>query len=257
MQFLIFLTLAISGIFIPFHNAEAQRNNGNMLPPMNIHSEDLANDLTEILKIPTSYPKYDFDNPYLKEYANLQYQISLLEQLIRRQGNIARLEKIYANLGVPFIPPPIPAEICGKIPENYLCPDSKFSLFKKTSLPEKEIKTVSQPQAGKSTSSKKPKKEDKPEITWAEISCTGKKCTAVISIDDDSNQRRSVRTEDILADGSVVKEISFTGVTVEKDGKEVSLRPSKSPLSGGSASPSMQTFENLSEAGIKDKPEDN
>lgn len=60
-------------------------------------------------------------NPYFHETLTLHHQIGLLEQMIRRQSYIARLEKSYIELGLPFIEPAPPRGICEQIPANIPC----------------------------------------------------------------------------------------------------------------------------------------
>ncbi len=249
-----FYFLALIFCTLPFAGALAQHK--DVLPPMNMAPRPFIEDLTEVAKIPESGSSHEFKNAFLRDYSDLQYQISLIEQLIRRQGNIARLEKIYLELGIPFFPPPIPAGICERIPDNLICNDGYPASLQKIPRPEPaKTEPVKVLAVKESPSAGDPKIADHG-IKWAEISCSGSDCTAVVIVDDLDSHRRTVKEGDTLPKGFKVKEISFSGVTIEKEGRISLLSPSKSSSFGGYSSPAIRSISAMESPDKKVNAED-
>ncbi len=241
-RIILFISFLFIVIVMSFDTACAGKR--DVIPPMDMNMQAVirTRDLTELSGLPPLFQEYSFNNDYLKKYTTLQYQISLIEQLIQRQSNIARIGKIYSDLGIPYTPPGVPEEICKKLPPNALCRNetipghSQEPDIKSNFLPE-EVKATN---LAETMEKKEEKSQKEKTITWAEINCTGDKCSAVVTMDEKNNRRRTITEGDILSDGSVVKNISFSGINVEKRGNILPLRPSRTPSRGGSSSPVIE-----------------
>jgi len=191
-------------------------------------------------------PTFNYENPYLNETLILQYQNILLEKMIQRQSALARTEKSFMDVGVPFNAPAPPRGICEQLPANVPCyrvypelyggPTATVSQIDETPIPP--------PVSQKVASSPPPAKEQKEfsaapptDVTayrWAEITCAGGRCTAVVV---HNGARRSVRTGDLLEEGIRVERITATGVDVAAGGRTESLPAAAAPSRGGAASP--------------------
>ncbi len=214
----------------------AQRNS---LPPLGFPT---ASELREMeLKVdPLIEKQINIENEYLGNTIQLQFQISLLNQMIQRQGGISRLQEAYSSLGVPFEPPPPPRSICEELPLNMPCHRAYPRLYKYTftgaPIPDPlditelmdEPEPVEVPDDAYEVTT---------DFTWAEIRCKNLECQAVITEDDRENTRRTVVSGDILADGAEIIRISVKGVQVLKEKTLISLNPSKAPSRGGPESP--------------------
>jgi hypothetical protein len=70
-----------------------------------------------------------YENKALADTLLLQYQISILRMIIKRQDEMGRIIQSYKQLGVPFKQPKPAKTTCERIPENLLCILSYPSLF--------------------------------------------------------------------------------------------------------------------------------
>lgn len=197
-------------------------------------------------------PDFTFDNEYLNDTLRLQYQNILLEKMITRQGAIARTEKSFMEVGVPFDQPAPPRGICEQIPVNVPCykayPDlypgavSEVGQIEDGALNEPELPASMSPATPAKSDSQKPKKPqvaEKPAADfsayrWAEITCAGGRCSAVIS---HKGARRSVKEGQSLDGGFTVSRITATGVELSHEGKSQPIEAALAPSRGGLASP--------------------
>lgn len=245
-------------ISLAFSPAKAQ----DKLPVIDaLNKEEVTN-----LPLSQGFSNYQSNNLYLEDTLKLQYQISLLEKMIERQGNIARLEKSYMDLGLPFDQPIPPRGICEQIPANIPCHRAHPDLYN-IILPEvgqldmliEEPLSVDMIVSGTQASQESKKQEalapdpvEEPKLAenynWTEVLCGGGVCSAVIIKDNDSTLRRTVQEGDTLEDGKIsVKSITATGVILSEGGQDVALKPAIDPfggvispiLSGGTTTPSV------------------
>ena len=195
-----------------------------------------------------------FNNEYLEDTLRLQYQITLLERMIQRQGSIARLEKNYIELGLPFSQPMPPRGICEELPANIPCyraypelydvilPDIQpLDILAEDALNVEMLETEQRP-INTSVSLEPP--VSTPEnfqsdlYNWVEVLCGGGVCSAVVIREGNSKTRRTVQKGQTLEKGVIeVLEISSEGVVFKEVGKEISLSPARAPSDGGPSSP--------------------
>ena len=203
-------------------------------------------------------PTFNFDNPYLNDGLQLEYQINLLKSMIERQQNLARLEETYLELGSVFPTPDPPRGICEQIPVNVPCYKAYPELYDDVVVPEVQQLDVNDVQAAIEPLVEPLQEEifaptvvdladfgpPPPSMNyrWADISCAGGQCSAVIVEEDRERSRRTVLEGDLLKGGVRVSEISARGVSLEYDGETVALDPSAVPERGGVGSPLMRTL---------------
>ena len=82
------------------------------IPTIELNVEGVQDYETAFSRIP---------NPLMRDTLRLQYQINLLERLIRRQTEIQRIAESYESIGLPFKQPPPPETACALLPVNVLC----------------------------------------------------------------------------------------------------------------------------------------
>lgn len=203
----------------------------------------------------TEKPEFTYGNPYMNDTLQLQYQITLLERMVQRQSNISRLEKTYLEMGVSYPQPAPPRGICEQIPANVPCFNAYPDLYD-IALPDigqLDTEAIEGPETGQAAlapviAAPQTEEEVLPEYTWAEVSCSAGKCSAVITKQDQSTKRETVRAGDVLGDGTEIVSISGRGVRARIDGKEMDLRPALAPSRGGSASPRFGAIASASNA---------
>lgn len=214
------------------------------------------------IQLPLSALKHDFgsQNLYLEDTLQLQYQISLLERMVERQANIARLEKNYTDLGLAFEQPIPPYGICNNIPANVPCfraypelYDVILPQYTQIDVLDQQPITVEAPAPVVQPEQQVTKEEPEPEMLttsylWVEILCGGGVCSAVLIKNSDMEFRRTVQEGDVLEDGAIqVLTISSEGVKVLEAGKEADITPALSPGQGGPASPFLDNTASYSE----------
>lgn len=203
------------------------------------------------LPLPPRNQNFSMNNPYLEDLLQLQYQIGLLERMIQRQGNIARLEKSYLELGLPFAQPLPPKGICEQLPANVPCHRAYPEMYDiilpeivpLDSLIEEPLSVDMLAEDDPALVPEKPKDEISIErqatfYRWVEVLCGGGVCSAVILKEGDRNSRRTVLVGDTLEKGKIeVSEISSAGVIVKEAGQDVKLSAALAPSQGGPSSP--------------------
>ena len=160
-------------------------------------------------------PTFNFDNPYLNDSLQLEYQINLLKSMIERQSNLARLEETYLSLGSVFPTPDPPRGICEQIPVNVPCYKAYPELYGDVVVPEIEQLDIDDVQAAIEPLVEPIQEEvftpavaedlgpPPPSMNyrWADISCAGGQCSAVIVEEDRERSRRTVLEGDLLRGG--------------------------------------------------------
>lgn len=256
--YLLLPVIGIAAIFLAT-GGEAAAQTGRrqaVIPPVNfgkIDKPSVPEDITGAFS--EKAPPIRLDNPYLKDTLVLQHQIGLLERLIERQTVISQIESAYSEIGLPFRPNPPPREICEQLPPSIACfrgyPElygnkiSDISMDLEELLPEISSQEQTGTPAAIPDSAPPPvlpsgvmQEEKTPEkYNWAEVSCAGNHCKAVLVEIENPAVRKTVTTGDTLSDGAVVSAISFDGVMLSRNGKATPLEPAKAPSRGGPSSP--------------------
>lgn len=209
---------------------------------------------------PSAVPDIKLNNAYLIDIVKLQYQISLLTDLLERQRNVAEIKQNYDNLGVAFEAPPPPFDLCQLVPVNIPCFKAYPYLYPRIQEIEAREKAKrdaqarakqvvsSRPQRAeklpvkvKAVAKAKPKPKKKKEITtpynWADIFCVGGECRAILVEGSNSNSRQTVFEGDELLDGSKITKITASQVKITKKGKNFDLEPAPAVSDGGPVSP--------------------
>ncbi len=230
--------------------AQAQES----LPAISFDSQSLEEEGKDQFTL-DSQPTFNFDNAYLNDTLRLQYQNILLEKMILRQGTIARTEKSFMDVGVPFNQPAPPRGICEQIPVNIPCYKAYPDLYPGAvpdvgQIEEGALDTAGLPAgllndgvlASKTPEPKKPEKisADFSAYRWAEITCAGGRCSAVLSY---NGARRGVKEGDTVGDGFKVARITSTGVDLSHSGETKPIEAALAPSRGGMASPKYAAFE--------------
>ena len=272
MKHIVFLIGVLAIIITGFDGNLSQANaQSTRLPEITIPDE--KNEFKDNSFKPSETPNIGLRNNYLEDVIKLQYQISLLKQLLDRQKKIQQVADSYRNLGVTFESPPPPFELCRLVPVNIPCFEAYPYLYPRLRELEEREKAKRQAQAiafkeaAKAQQQKpksdslpvkkvqkktektatKPKPPKKKEITtdykWADIFCIIDECKAIIIEGDDGNSRQTILEGDELLDGSKVLSITSSFVKVVKEGKNLILEPAPAVSDGGPASPLSILFE--------------
>lgn len=191
----------------------------------------------------------DIQNPMMRDTLRLQYQINLLERLIRRQTEIQRIAESYEEIGVPFNQPAPPETACMQLPVNVLCmafyPESakykdlieerqeEFERDQKRQMDVMMQQVLSSPssdvldnlpmaQMVQQSITVSPDRQ----YAWSDIRCLAGKCSALLINRDDSNARFRIRQgEDLPDDGGTVTKISLSGVKARFEKETYELLP--------------------------------
>lgn len=189
------------------------------------------------------------DNVIMRDTLRLQYQINLLESLIRRQTEIQRIALSYEKIGIPFKQPAPPKTACEQLPFNILCmafyPESdkyKDLIDERQEEAARERKrqmdqmmvnidfgnfdeTILTSEQGAVVREVRKKIVPSPDTLyiWSDIQCLAGKCTALLLKKDDPSIRFRARAGDDLPTGGKVKSISGEGVVTSLDSKTYDL----------------------------------
>lgn len=199
------------------------------------------------------------NNPMMRDIMRLQYQINLLERLIKRQTEIQRIAQSYESIGVPFKQPAPPETACAQLPVNVLCmafyPDSskyknligeRVDEFQRDQRRQMDImmqEMMNEPAsyvaapANNDTAGapmvRPQQRQSTPneQYVWTDIRCLAGQCSALLIDGGDSNLRFRIRDGEELPEGGKIKSISVSGVKVSYEGKTYDLNPEA--VSGG------------------------
>lgn len=169
-------------------------------------------------------------NDYFKDINTLHEQIRLLEKLVDRQDKINDMTSSMVDVGRVFDPAPPPADICKKVPPNFLCNPELIPDSQDVGTLEPSPPAVQQPlpilKAGEAVKKDTTAEERKlyKGLGWTDITCRGMDCMAVI-VDTNSNARVQVGGND-TAFGFPVADISTGRVAIyTKKNGIVNLNP--------------------------------
>lgn len=252
------LTLAIvfaGGLLTSAPNSLAQSNlpgfvvpkqdSAPPMPMLNLDAQSFSNYETAFLKL---------RNKTLSDTLLLQYQISLLKILLERQAEIDNIASSFEKLGIKFNQPAPDKTICERLPENLLCmlfypemfdidveaytnpqPAFDMSQFLPTNTP-----NATPTPNGAPAPSSAPEPEPEPEeITtpylWSDIQCAISVCKVVLLDRRNPGKAYTVRSGQKMPDDSIVAEISYNGVKVNKKGEILTVEPAPANgiLAGG------------------------
>ena len=190
-------------------------------------------------------------NPMMRDVLRLQYQINLLERLIRRQTEIQRIAESYESIGLPFNQPSPPERVCEQLPVNVLCmafyPDSKKykelvaerqeefrreqirqmeqmvqNMASGTPMPASNNKNAGMVEAIQNSAMMSPEQK----YLWSDIRCLSGRCSALLIDRTDANNRFRIRDGELLPnDLGKVSKISVSGVTAHYEGQKYNLQP--------------------------------
>lgn len=192
-----------------------------------------------------STSRFGDNNTQLRTILTLQNQNQLLKKLIERETSVNQMIEAAIAVGIssPFIPAP-DRRLCTDVPANIPCAKAYTNLYDDFSVTQR--KTAAQlpalphapsimaetdiPDLSARDLSALPKELDSTmTIYWTDITCLGTRCSAVISPDPaDLNARYRIMVGEKLPDGSIVRTISASGVTLERDNKPIHLNPAPS-----------------------------
>lgn len=196
-------------------------------------------------------------NPFMADTLRLQYQINLLERLIRRQTEIQRIAESYEGVGIPFKQPAPPATACSVLPVNILCmafypesPKYKTLIAERREEAERDqrrqmeslmqqwnitpvvrnVPRSSDNSNDQSTVTSQPQQQytmppQRPDYVWSDIRCLSGNCSALLENTDDNTLRFRIREGEELPGGSKVTKISSNGVSVIKESESFDLKP--------------------------------
>ena len=189
------------------------------------------------------------NNEIMRDTLRLQYQINLLESLIRRQTEIQRIALSYEKIGISFEQPAPPKTACEQLPFNILCMAFYPESSKYKSLideRQEESKRAYKRQMDEMMSNidmggfneanltpeqnrvvQQAREAEKPSpdtlYIWSDIQCLAGECSALLLHKDDSTLRFRVRESDELPTGGRVQSISAEGVTTTFKSKTYEL----------------------------------
>lgn len=277
------VTAVVSGTVQAQNSPAIQMNTNSVggLQPKSINNQLVNNsDVSPImdsgLTIPETtqrqqFPKMNFgqDNKYFTNITTLQYQNSLLESLVERQGKAKEIATSFKEIGLPFRQPAPPRSVCAELPKNDLCNSFYSDLYanriaprlnavrENNDLMDERVTPIDAPVIQrKKVTKKKTIIEDVP-YRWADISCVAGQCRAVLVGHGAESQagRTTVTVGTIMKDGWQVDSIGFNQITMRRDARLETLNPlpigaSKSPFFAG-INQDANTFNNNGSNDIK------
>jgi hypothetical protein len=180
-------------------------------------------------------------NQVLKNILDLQNQMQLLKRVIQHETAVNQMVEASVSIGLndPQIPAPN-MEVCKSLPANIPCAQAYEEMYQDFSVAKAapampvastQVSNADIPALPADALSEIPGIAEAPAATaagifWMDISCMSKKCSALVSADPKNpDALYRVYVGDKLEDGSTVKAISISGVTIDEKGKEVKLEP--------------------------------
>lgn len=247
-------TFKIIGLFLTMWVASPVAHAQVLLPEFSISSiPTLENMGQDSFDYERAFSK--IKNPMMADTLRLQYQINLLERLIRRQTEIQRIAESYAGVGIPFKQPAPPETSCAALPINILCmafypesPKYKDLIAERREearrdqerqleslLSQYNITPAQNTNRPQDSSGPRPAQAGGaqqftapvagPDYIWSDIRCLSGNCSALLESTSDETMRFRIRLGDELPDGSKVTKISANGVGVVKEKKDFNLKP--------------------------------
>lgn len=247
--FALCILASAAGAFAP-GAAHAQEQRPSFSLPSIIAPEDM-----ESLTIDFHDAFNSIENDYLADTMKLNYQMSLLDKMIQRQSELAKITESYAALGVPFDEPPPPRGICEQLPANAPClkyyPELYDALVSERRAHYEELEAkaraaalarnpeaaaaaaaANDPEAAararKAEAERKARiaaQERKDRYRWSDVTCLAGTCRGVIVKPSAPGYQVSVRTGSRLPDGTTVQDVSRAGIRISIAGDVIQLRP--------------------------------
>lgn len=201
-------------------------------------------------------------NTHVGDLISLQYQLSLLQELIEWQNQIQTIANVYQGMGVSFPQPSPDREICSKLPANNICRNAypelynasapklsqsageelvtlqaelKRALEDRKSLIEKsktQAPSTADPQLPQSPQQAEMQQPQYAHYYWTDLSCIGNDCKAVIIDSKRSTYAKTVRQGDRLGDNERVSKIDASGVMIMRGDQAVTIAPAPLMSSG-------------------------
>jgi hypothetical protein len=274
---IIFSLSCVKGVYaqasLPGFSVPSDESSSPPIPMLKMNDQMFSNYETAFLKL---------RNKMLSDTLILQYQISLLKILIKRQGEVNNIANSFGDLGVNFRQPAPDKQICERLPENLLCvlfyPEvydiDVEALRSPPALPLPIVEPASLPSDAPSTSTPKAVSPSLPSAPvsmspdskdgtmledeiytpylWTDIQCAASSCKAVLVDTENAGRRYTVRSGESLPDESVVLEISVRGIKVKKEDEILDVDPA--PANGNFATARRGDFldEEIDEQGMRD-----
>ena len=170
------------------------------------------------------------DNPFLSDIFKLNYQVTLLQKMVDRQGQLERIAESLGSMGASFKQPPPPRGICTQLPPNAPCLKAYPELYPeivkarhayydelkaKSSLngsgdtgakgetpAETKARLEREAKAEKERLEKLAKAERLKRYEWTEVSCLRGTCKGVLIATKTDGYRATVHRGTVLVDGT-------------------------------------------------------
>lgn len=193
------------------------------------------------------------ENPFLSDVIKLSYQITLLQKMVDRQGQLERISESLGSMGASFKQPAPPRGICAQLPPNAPClkayPDMYPEIVKARHAYYDDLKAKSnmnntgdagqkgetaaetkarlarEAKAEKERLEKLAKAERQKRYQWTEVSCVRDACKGVLITSKNDGYRATVHRGTVLVDGTIVKDVTPQGIKISIDGDQIAVRP--------------------------------
>jgi len=216
-------------------------------------AEIITQDDVETLSVNFNEAFETIENPFLSDIFKLNYQVTLLQKMVDRQGQLERISESLGSMGASFKQPPPPRGICTQLPPNAPClkaypelyPDivkarhayydelkAKSSMNnagdagpKGETAAETKARLEREAKAEKERLEKLAKAERQKRYEWTEVSCLRGTCKGVLIATKTDGYRATVHRGTVLVDGTVVKDVTPDGIKISIDGDQIAVRP--------------------------------
>jgi len=216
-------------------------------------AEIITQDDVETLSVNFNEAFEAIENPFLSDIIKLSYQITLLQKMVDRQGQLERISESLGSMGASFKQPAPPRGICAQLPPNAPClksyPDLYPEIVKARRAYYDELKAKSninnadtagpkgeteaetkarlarEAKAEKERLEKLAKAERQKRYQWTEVSCVRDICKGVLVTSKNDGYRATVQRGSVLVDGTIVKDVTPKGIKISIDGDQIAVRP--------------------------------
>lgn len=199
-------------------------------------------------------------NPLLRDRFTLQHQIILLEHLLKQQSEVKNIAENYRKSGIKFSQDAPRESICDQLPTNILCTLSypaksdnqdviKEAYDKAIEAQKQEVLTIfqeiyadyvaasQQASTAKTTSAITKILPPTDYLSWSDISCRGKECSALIENKNDNLYRQRVKKGDVITQDNKtykITDINIRGVSLQSGQSTYLLNAKeKTQITGG------------------------
>lgn len=237
---------------LPGFSVPSTEGTAPQIPMLRMDSQMFSNYETAFLKL---------RNKMLSDTLLLQYQISLLKILIKRQNEIDNIARSFGNLGIEFKQPAPNKQLCERLPDNLLCmlfypeisgidveaytnpapmpvvpapmPEPTPVSAPASSSDDDSSQPTPQPSSssssGTGTGTTFPEPVEEEEVytpyLWSDLQCAAGSCRAVFVDSENVGRRYTVRVGDSLPDDSQVVSLSLDNIAVRKEGEILDVDP--------------------------------